>query len=67
MTELERFRHTVEKFIADSGISPTQFGRDYAGDPLFVFDLRQGREPRSKTRSRILGAIAPSNLEKATS
>ncbi|MBL8598851.1 MAG: homoserine dehydrogenase [Devosia sp.] len=28
-----------------------------AGDPLFVFDLREGREPRSDTRSRILKAM----------
>ncbi len=29
-----------------------------AGDPLFVFDLREGREPRSDTRTRILRAMA---------
>jgi homoserine dehydrogenase len=28
-----------------------------AGDPLFVFDLREGREPRSETRQRILKAM----------
>jgi homoserine dehydrogenase len=28
-----------------------------AGDPLFVFDLREGREPRSDTRARILRAM----------
>jgi len=28
-----------------------------AGDPLFVFDVREGREPRSETRQRILKAM----------
>jgi homoserine dehydrogenase len=65
MTELERFRETVEKFISDTdGMTPTRFGKDFAGDPLFVFQLREGREPRTDTRQRILNAIAPSSLEK---
>ena len=62
MTELERFRDTIEKFIASSGMTPTQFGKEYAGDPLFVFQLRDGREPRTATRERILSAI-PSREE----
>ena len=33
------------------------FGREIAGDPLFVFDLREGREPRSETRQRIVRAM----------
>lgn len=58
MTELERFIDAVEKYIAAQGISPTRFGKDFAGDPLFVFDLRKGREPRSDTRTRILEALS---------
>lgn len=57
MTEIEKFRIEVERFISDRGISPTQFGKEYAGDPLFVFQLRKGREPRTDTRQRILSAI----------
>lgn len=57
MTEVERFLDTVERFIAERGITPTQFGREYASDPLFVFDLRKGREPRSATREKVLAAI----------
>jgi len=57
MTEIERFRDTVEKFIAKRGMTPTQFGREYASDPLFVFQLRKGREPRSETRQRILALL----------
>lgn len=65
MTEIERFRDTVEQFIASKGITPTQFGREFAADPLFVFQLRDGREPRTATRQRILDAIAPARKEGA--
>jgi hypothetical protein len=40
----------IEAFLAESGIAPSAFGRDAMGDPLFVFQLRAGREPRRATR-----------------
>jgi homoserine dehydrogenase len=55
--EIEEFTATVEAFIAERGWTPTRFGRDLAGDPLFVFDLREGREPRLETRQRIYDAM----------
>ena len=69
MTELERFRETVERFITDNSLTATQFGREYVGDPLFVFQLREGREPRSTTRDRVLTAIgiAPAQQERVAS
>ncbi len=57
MTDIASFRQAVEAFIAARGWTPTRFGREVAGDPLFVFDLRAGREPRSETRARILKAM----------
>ncbi len=33
---------------------PTRFGREAIGDPKFVFQLREGREPRSATVRRVL-------------
>ncbi len=54
MSDIQSFRQSVESFIAARGWTPTRFGRTIAGDPLFVFDLREGREPRSDTRTRIL-------------
>jgi len=54
MSDITSFRQAVETFIAQRGWTPTRFGRTIAGDPLFVFDLRDGREPRSETRARIL-------------
>jgi predicted transcriptional regulator len=58
MSEIETFINTVEAFIRKKGITPTSFGKRYARDPLFVFQLREGREPRSKTRQKVLEAIA---------
>lgn len=62
MTEIETFKTKVETFISQREMTPTQFGKQFAGDPLFVFQLRDGREPRSQTRKRIvdaMDAIAP--------
>lgn len=57
MSELEEFKSTVEAFLGREGLSPSRFGNEIAGDPQFVFDLRDGREPRSETRARILAAM----------
>lgn len=57
MSDLEDFKATVEAFLVREGLSPSRFGNEIAGDPQFVFDLREGREPRSETRARILGAM----------
>lgn len=63
MSDIENFRTRVETFIVDHGWTPTRFGREAAKDPLFVFQLREGREPRSATRSKVSAfmddAVAP--------
>lgn len=43
----------VEKFLRQSDVAPTRFGRDAVGDPRFVFDLRNGRDPRPTTIARV--------------
>lgn len=62
---LEQFRVKVEEYLATAGISPTAFGRRFAGDPLFVFQLREGREPREATRERVLAGMAALTDEEA--
>jgi len=47
----------VEKFLRQSGIAPTRFGRDVVGDPRFVFDLRNGRDPRPRTVARVVAYL----------
>ena len=65
MSDIQSFRQAVEAFIAARGWTPTRFGRAIAGDPLFVFELREGREPRSDTRARILKAMQEHEEEAA--
>ena len=43
----------VEKFLRRSDTAPTRFGREAVGDPRFVFDLRNGRDPRPTTVARV--------------
>jgi len=43
----------IEKFIHETGIPPTRFGRDSVRDPRLVFDLRRGREPGERMRRRV--------------
>ena len=43
----------VENFLVARNVSPARFGRDVMGDPRFVFDLRNGREPRARTVRRV--------------
>ncbi len=57
MSDNDKFIDAIEAFIAKHGWTPTRFGREIAGDPLFVFDLRDGREPRSETRNKILKSM----------
>jgi hypothetical protein len=43
----------IEVFLRRTGMRATTFGRLAARDPRFVFDLRQGREPRRATERRV--------------
>ena len=47
----------IEKYLGSSGMAPTRFGKESVGDPSFVFELRNGREPRGATASRVLRFI----------
>lgn len=46
-------RRRVEKYLRRTRTAPTRFGREVLGDPRFVFDLRNGREPREETVARV--------------
>ena len=43
----------VEKFLRQNDTAPTRFGREVVGDPRFVFDLRNDRDPRPGTVARV--------------
>ncbi len=53
-----RLLKLVEDHIKARRLPPTRFGRDAVGDPCFVFDLRDGRQPRDKTAARVRAYIA---------
>lgn len=48
----------IEKFLHETGMPWTKFGRLAAHDPRFVEDLRNGRTPRPRTEARIVRFIA---------
>lgn len=47
----------VERFLRQSAMPPTTFGRLAVNDPRLVEDLRRGREPRPITAQKIEAAI----------
>ena len=43
----------IERYLKTTRTPPTRFGRLATGDPNFVFDLRDGRDPRTSTVCRV--------------
>ena len=43
----------IERYLRETDTPATRFGREAVRDPRFVFDLRQGREPRIETEQRV--------------
>lgn len=54
---MSRLLSDIEAFCATSGMSETAFGWAAVRDRSLVSDLRDGREPRKKTRERIRSFI----------
>ena len=44
----------IENYLRVRRMRPARFGREAVGDPCFVFDLREGREPRARTVARVM-------------
>lgn len=47
------FLHRIERHLRRFNITATRFGREAAGDPRLVFDLRAGRIPRQPMIDRV--------------
>jgi hypothetical protein len=43
----------IDAYLRSTRTTPTRFGRDAVGDPNFVLNLRDGREPRASTLHRV--------------
>lgn len=44
---------SIEAFLREHALPPSNLGRAAVGDPRFVFDLRRGRTPRPATERRV--------------
>ena len=47
------FLSEIERFLQAAGMDPTALGKQALGDPSFVFDLRKGRSPSTRTIDKV--------------
>jgi hypothetical protein len=52
MDRTEGLLTEIEAFLAETGITARDFGREVMGDPPFIADCRKGRQPRLETKER---------------
>ena len=52
------FLAEIEAFLGKSELDPTSLGKQALGDPSFVFDLRKGRSPSTRTIDKIRSWIS---------
>jgi sulfate adenylyltransferase subunit 2 len=57
-TVAQSFLSEIERFLEAAGLEPTALGKQALGDPNFVFDLRKGRSPSTRTIDKVRGWIA---------
>jgi len=48
-----RLMRRIEKYMKREDMKPTRFGREAAGDPRLISDIKNGRELRDSTIARI--------------
>jgi len=48
----------IDRYLRETGMPASRFGREAMGDPGFVMSLRRGREPRNATVSRVATFMA---------
>jgi predicted transcriptional regulator len=49
---IARLLAEIQRFLAKTGLSRSEFGHKAVNDRSFIFDLEQGREPRWATIER---------------
>jgi sulfate adenylyltransferase subunit 2 len=54
----QSFLGEIETFLASARMEPTALGKQALGDPRFVFDLRKGRSPSTRTIEKVRKWIA---------
>jgi sulfate adenylyltransferase subunit 2 len=58
-TIAQAFLAEIEKYLATTRIEPSAFGKQALGDPNFVFDLRKGRSPSTRTIDKVRAHMTP--------
>ena len=57
-TVAQSFLSEIERFLEGTGLEPTSLGKQALGDPNFVFDLRKGRSPSTRTVDKVRAWMA---------
>ena len=52
-TVAKSFLSEIERFLETAGLDATSLGKQALGDPSFVFDLRKGRSPSTRTIDKV--------------
>jgi sulfate adenylyltransferase subunit 2 len=60
------FLADIEAFLAKTSADATTFGKQVLGDPSFVFDLRKGRSPSTRTMEKVRAAMTVTIEKPAT-
>ena len=47
----------IDRYLRETGMAPTTFGRRVVNDPRLVHDLRLGRTPGPGIRARVEAAL----------
>jgi len=47
----------IDRYLRSTKTTPSRLGRDAVGDPNFVMNLRDGRQPRQATLDRVIAFI----------
>ena len=47
----------IDRYLRVTKTTPSRLGRDAVGDPNFVMNLRDGRQPRQATLDRVIAFI----------
>jgi sulfate adenylyltransferase subunit 2 len=64
-TLAQTFLAEIERHLATKNIEASAFGKQALGDPNFVFDLKKGRSPSTRTMDKVRAFMAAANQPKA--
>lgn len=65
MAAAQQFIEKIDAFLAETGMSPSLFGRLAVGDPNFVGDLHAGRMPSLRLVERVDEFIEAARVQRS--